>query len=88
MDWLQHTAVGKQDTIRLHLAGQEGRDGTDIGRGTAGEDGNGEGDAATGGTTDERMDGFNDEDTPLTWAEVQIGYLNIVYIWPASSCVP
>lgn len=78
MDWLQQTATGRKDTIHLHLAGQEGRDGADVGRGAVGEDRSGEGDAATGGTADEGVDGFNDEDTPLTWAEVWTGCLFIL----------
>lgn len=72
MDWLQQTAMGKQNTLRLnpsdpgsteaHEAGEggltEGSGGTDTGIG-AGE------------TAEDGEDGFNNDDTPLTWAEVR-----------------
>lgn len=70
LDWLQQTALGKQNNLRLNSNGDKGRT-PDAGRDESRERSGGEVDAATG-EAGEELDGFNDDDTPLTWAEVGV----------------
>lgn len=71
MHWLQQTAMGKQNTLRLNSQSREGGRGQDVNDGqmVPGEsrDGN---DALGEVSHEEGLGGYNDEDTPLTWAEV------------------
>lgn len=73
MDWLQQRAMGKQDTLRLNTGDREKGRNPD-GVGSSREDQNGKVDGATGEAVDEGMDGFNDDDMPLTWAEVRLAF--------------
>lgn len=70
MSWLQRTAMGKQNTLRLSAGSDEGDTEQDIGEDGLRADGSGEGDDAMGGASEERLARYNDEDIPLTWAEV------------------
>lgn len=69
VDWLQQTALGKQNNLRLNSNGDKGGRTPDAGMGESRERSGGEVDAATG-EAGEELEGFNDDDTPLTWAEV------------------
>ena len=71
MDWLQQTAMGKQNNLRLNSSGDKGGRTPDAGMGESRERSGGEVDAAAGEAGEEGLDGFNDDDTPLTWAEVR-----------------
>lgn len=70
MDWLQRTAMGKQDTLRLNPSDQERRRYPDAGVGGSTEGSSRSNDEGTGEAPDDGPDGVNDDDTPLTWAEV------------------
>ncbi|CAM9962670.1 unnamed protein product [Scytosiphon promiscuus] len=69
VDWLQQTAMGKQNTLRLNTNESEGRKTHDDDAGSLTE-GPEDTDKGTGEAAHEGPDGFNDDDTPLTWAEV------------------
>lgn len=71
VDWLQQTALGKQNNLRLNSSGDKGGRTPDAGTGESRERSGGEVDATTG-EAGEELDGFNDDDTPLTWAEVGV----------------
>lgn len=73
MDWLQQTAMGKQNTLRLNSSDRERRNNPDTGVGGSTE-GSGGGSDDGVEAADEGADGFNEDDTPLTWAEVRHGY--------------
>lgn len=71
VDWLQQTAMGQQNTLRLNPSDQERRNNPDAGVGGSKEGlGGGSDDGVE--AADEGADGFNEDDTPLTWAEVRI----------------
>lgn len=70
VDWLQQTAMGKQNTLRLNPSDQERRKNQEVGVGGS-KEGSGEGSDDGGEVADEGADGFNEDDTPLTWAEVR-----------------
>eukprot|EP00903_Cladosiphon_okamuranus_P012285 g11521.t1 len=69
VDWLQRTAMGKQNTLRLNPSDQERKKNPDVGLGSS-KEGSGGGSDDAGEAADEGADGFNEDDTPLTWAEV------------------
>lgn len=71
MHWLQQTAMGKQNTLRLNSQDHEGGRGQDVNDRQSRPDETREGDDAIGAAShEEGLGGYNDEDTPLTWAEV------------------
>lgn len=70
VDWLQQTAMGKQNTLRLDPDDKARERGHDIDEDDSREDGRGKGDDAASGAHDEGIGSYTDEDTPLTWAEV------------------
>lgn len=65
--------MGKQDTLRLNPSDQERRKNPDVGVGGS-KEGSGGGSEDGGEAADEGADGFNEDDTPLTWAEVSWQY--------------
>ena len=63
--------MGKQNTLRLNPSDQGRRKKPDADvDGSAETPGRGS-DEGGGDAADERADGFNEDDTPLTWAEVR-----------------
>lgn len=65
--------MGKQNTLRLNPNDKERRKNPDVGVGGS-KEGSGGGSDDGGEATDEGAGGFNEDDTPLTWAEVKSGY--------------
>lgn len=72
LEWLQQTAMGKQNNLRLKSGGDKGGRSPDAGMDESRERSGGDVDAATGEAGEEGLDGMNDDDTPLTWAEVRV----------------
>lgn len=71
VDWLQQTAMGKQNTLRLNPNDKSRERGHDIDEEGSREDGRDRRDNATSGAHDEGISDYTDEDIPLTWAEVR-----------------
>lgn len=70
MEWLERTAMGRQSAFRIdHSDRQEGSRGGAT-EGVTGTDGGGHGEDDADRPADEGISGYDDEDTPLTWAEV------------------
>lgn len=63
--------MGKQNTLRLNPNDQERRKNPDVGVGGSKEVSGRGSDEEIGESADEGTDGFNGDDTPLTWAEVR-----------------
>lgn len=64
--------MGKQNTLRLNPSDQERRKNPDVGVGGSKESSGRGSDDGIGEAADEGADGFNGDDTPLTWAEVRV----------------
>lgn len=64
--------MGKQNTLRLNPSDQERRKKPDVGvDGSTEATGRGSDDEG-GDAADDGADGFNEDETPLTWAEVSM----------------
>lgn len=72
--------VGKQSTARPTPGDDSRGRGQNAGLGNSREDEGMEGDATTGAVGDEELDGFNDEDMPLTWGEVRFMYVDTFFV--------
>ncbi|CAM9159942.1 unnamed protein product [Pylaiella littoralis] len=70
VNWLQQTAMGKQDTLRLNPIDNDRRKNPDVSVGGSKEVSGRGSDEGIGEAANEGPDGFNGDDTPLTWAEV------------------
>lgn len=69
MDWLQQTAIGKRDALRLTPHDDDREPSQDASTNISQDEGKEiDSDAGTGGR--QELDGFGDE-IPLTWAEVR-----------------
>lgn len=84
--------MGKQNTLRLNTGDAERRKAHDDGVGSIAE-GPEDPDKDPGQVADDGPDGFNDDDTPLTWAEVRVAFLSLVsmfflaLLWLPLTCV-
>lgn len=75
VNWLQQTAMGKQDTLRLNPIDNDRRKNPDVSVGGSKEVSGRGSDEGIGEAADEGPDGFNGDDTPLTWAEVSFFFM-------------
>lgn len=66
--------MGKQNTLRLNTSESERRK-TQEDAADRLTEGPGNTEKGTGEAADDGPDGFNDDDTPLTWAEVSVALL-------------
>lgn len=73
MEWLESTAMGRQSAVSLNQSDERRGARTGSSEGPSGT-GSIDGVDPTDGPRDESMGGYEDDDTPLTWAEVWIMY--------------
>lgn len=87
MDWLQQTATGKRDALRLTPHDDDREPSQDANANTS-QDGGKENNDDAGTDDRQELDGFGDE-IPLTWAEVRGLYSNSTGLWNfISDCEP